>query len=188
MRKTFTLAACLMSASVVAVPAIAGVIVIGSSPGRACYEAARNGDRSSEALATCDSALAGRAMNHRDQVATYVNRSIVKILRGSYDPAIRDFDQAIALDPHQPESYLNKGSALLRSGAGGGDAIPLFSEALQRKTKRPELAYFGRAIAYEQTGDVKSAYLDYRRAHEADPRWEQPAEELKRFQVKRAGS
>lgn len=188
MRKTFTLAACFISACLVAGPAAAGVVVIGSSPGRACYEAARSGDSSRDALAICDNALASGLMDSGDQVATFVNRGIVKILRGTYDLAISDFDRAIALDPRQPESYLNKGSALLRSGARAGDAIPLFSEALQRKTKRPELAYFGRAIAYEETGDVKSAYLDYRRAQEADPRWEQPAEELKRFQVRREGS
>jgi tetratricopeptide (TPR) repeat protein len=187
MRKILIQAACLGSACIFGATASAGVMVVGDSPGYGCYQAARQGGRSQEALATCDRALATGALDRGDEVATYVNRGIVKMHRGTYDLAIDDFNRAIALDPRQPESYLNKGSAILRSGAGGSTAIALFSEALERKTARPEFAYFGRAVAHEEAGDLKSAYFDYRRVHDANPRWGEPAEELKRFQVRQIG-
>jgi tetratricopeptide (TPR) repeat protein len=177
-----------LAVCMIAAPAAASIFVIGSDAGKQCYDAARNGSGSLDALQVCDQALAGGNLQRDERVATYVNRGIVKIHSGRYDAAIQDFDRAIAMDPSEPESYLNKGSALLRSEASPAEAKALFSEALQRDTRRPELAFFGRAIASELTGDLKSAYLDYKRAQEAAPRWRQPRRELSRFQVKRASS
>lgn len=177
----------IMAGAAIAGPAAASVIVVGSSPGRQCYEAASNGVGSAEALSICDQALAS-GLSEEEVVATYVNRGIVKIHGGRYEAAIIDFDQAIVLNPSEPESYLNKGSALLKGGASPAEAKQLFSEAIERDTRRPELAFFGRAIANELSGDMKSAYLDYKRAQDAAPRWRLPRKELSRFQVRRASS
>jgi tetratricopeptide (TPR) repeat protein len=175
-----------IAAGLLAAPAAAGVQVVGNSVGYACYQAAEHSDSSKPALESCDFALKSGLLSHRDTVATHVNRGIVRINREDYQDAIRDFDRAIALDPDQPESYLNKGSALLRMGADAKLAIPLMTEALERKTRRPELAYFGRAIAHEVSGDIQSAYHDYKRAQQAAPEWKDPAQELSRFQVRPA--
>ncbi len=185
MRK-LVVAAAIFAASVTT-SAAASIVVVGSTPGRECYEAATNGDGTMKALAACDLALDG-GLTASEVVATYVNRGVVKINAGKLDSAIEDFDRAIALDPSEPESYLNKGSALLRSETDVGKARALFSEALERNTRRPELAFVGRAIASELSGDIKSAYHDYRRAREAAPHWRLPREELSRFQVRRASS
>lgn len=120
-----------------------------------------------------------------DEVATYVNRGIVRLYGKDHQGAISDFDKAIALNPAQPESYLNKGAALVRMGASPSEAIALFNEALARKTSRPELAYFSRGIAHEVAGKLTEAYRDYKRAQELAPRWDRPGEELSRFQVTR---
>jgi tetratricopeptide (TPR) repeat protein len=72
-------------------------------------------------------------------------------------------------------------------GASTSEAIALFDEALRRNTRRPELAYFSRGIAHEVAGNLQQAYLDYRRAQELAPRWDQPAREMSRFQVRKAG-
>jgi tetratricopeptide (TPR) repeat protein len=187
MRK-ISLAAGILVACAVAGPAEASVLVLGSDAGKECYEAARNQISSMDALARCDLALDQAALTSEEKVATFVNRGVVKLYRGNYQDAIQDFDRAIALDPSEPESYLNKASALLRSEASPAEAKALFSQALERDTRRPELAFFGRAIANELTGDIKSAYQDYKRAQEAAPRWQQPRRELSRFQVKRAST
>ncbi len=98
------------------------------------------------------------------------------------DPAIADFDRAIALDPDQPEAYLNKGAALMRR-ENSADAIGLFTIALERNTTRPALAHYGRAIANETLGNLNAAYRDYQAASRLDPEWNEPRAELTRFRV-----
>ncbi len=60
----------------------------------------------------------------------------------------------------------------------------MFDTALEKKTRRPELAYYGRAVANELTGQVRAAYEDYRQASRLDPNWKDPKAELARFSVK----
>jgi tetratricopeptide (TPR) repeat protein len=109
----------------------------------------------------------------------------VKLLGGRIDDSIADFDRASSLNPRQPEAYLNKGSALLKKREAAA-AISLFDEALQRGTSRPELAYYSRAVAHEDNGNLEAAYQDYSKARAAAPKWALPAQELSRFQVRRA--
>ena len=49
----------------------------------------------------------------------------------------------------------------------------------------PAKAYFNRAMAHEGMDDLKSAYLDYRKAEEIQPEWDAPRKELDRFTVSR---
>ena len=121
-------------------------------------------------------------MSAHDTVATHVNRGILRLRRNQIDAAIADFDQAIRLDPRQPEAYLNKGAALIRLN-NPTEALRLFTVAIEYHTRRPEIAHFGRAIANESLGNVRAAYDDYRRASELDPDWSDPQTELRRFRV-----
>jgi tetratricopeptide (TPR) repeat protein len=166
-----------------AAPAAAGVLVLGSSDARLCYEAA---DSPSTPTGTdirrCDSALIDGNLSQYEIVATHVNRGILRLRRGGVDEAVADFDQAIALDPNQPEAYLNKGAALLRR-QNPSEALQLFTVALERETSRPAIAHYGRAIANEQLGNVREAYNDYRAASELAPDWADPRTELARFRV-----
>ena len=50
-------------------------------------------------------------------------------------------------------------------------AMPLLERALELKTSKPALAYYMRAIAYEDSGNVKAAYDDLIRARDLDPSW-----------------
>lgn len=185
MRRFFLVSACVLTASLPSIPAAASVMVIGNSPGFSCYAAARSRNGSVDALQTCNEAFRTGVLSFDDQVATYVNRGIVRLHGKDHEGAIADFDKAIALNPAQPESYLNKGAAFIRMGASTSEAIQLFNEALARKTSRPEVAYFSRGVAHEVAGDLTQAYRDYKRAQELAPRWNLPGEELSRFQVTR---
>jgi tetratricopeptide (TPR) repeat protein len=173
------------AATVLTLPAAAqgAVTVLGTSAARACFEAA-----DAKALPTprqierCNAALAGEALSDYEVVATHVNRGILRLRRGDTAGAIADFDRAMTLDPGQPEAYLNKGAALIRLQDAQG-ALPLFTMALERNTRRPEVAHYGRAVAAEALGNLAQAYADYSRASELSPAWEDPRAELSRFRL-----
>lgn len=164
-------------------PAIAGITVIGSSSARMCYLAAESPAMPGpQDMRQCDAALDGEANDPRHIIATYVNRGILHLRRGNVEDAMRDFDEALRRDPNEAEAYLNRGSALLRRERRD-EAVAMFSQALEHNTRRPELAHYGRAIAYELLGNVRAAYGDYRRASELNPDWGAPREDLQRFRV-----
>jgi tetratricopeptide (TPR) repeat protein len=184
--KRFHLAWVLAASCFGAGTAGAAVTVIGSSNARLCYEAAERdsgGDR--RQLEHCDMALQETMLSLADIVATHVNRGILRSRVGNVSGALADFDQATRLDPNEPEAYLNKGLVLTIKANDARTALPLFGMALERATKRPELAYYGRAAAYEELGNLRSAYADYSKAVAAAPKWQQARAELARFQVRR---
>ncbi|QAY78644.1 tetratricopeptide repeat protein [Sphingosinicella sp. BN140058] len=165
--------------------AAAAVTVLGSSSARMCYLNAENGVHTSPAsLDDCNVALATEGLTETDRVATHVNRGILQLRLGRLDAAVADFDAAIARDPDQAEAYLNKGMAALRQEGGWEQALALFDTALAKQTSRPELAFYGRAVANEMGGRVKAAYLDYRQASVLAPKWSEPKTELARFTVR----
>ena len=166
-------------------PAAAAITVIGSSSARLCYEAAEaRSDPSIDAINRCDEALERDSLTQYEMVATYVNRGILKLRRGQIERAIADFDTAIERDPNEPEAYLNKGMATLRLPNGWEQAVPLFNTAIERRTRRPAVAYYGRAVAHELGGEIKAAYHDYRQASVLEPKWNDPRAELTRFTVR----
>lgn len=169
-----------------AVPAAAAVTVIGATSARLCYEAAEaRSTPADSSIDRCDDALREEALTEYETVATYVNRGILKLRRGRIDDAITDFNTAIARDPDEPESYLNKGMATLRLPNGWDEAVPLFDTAIAKETRRPAIAYYGRAVANELGGNLRQAYRDYREASRIDPKWQDPQKELARFTVRR---
>lgn len=175
------LVAALFAAS--SIPSVAGVAVIGASSARMCYEAADALTRPNlRDVAFCDDAVRDPSLSRHDLVASHVNRGILRLRRGLVAESIEDFDRALALDPNQPEAYLNKGAALIAQNDMRG-ALPLFTVALEHRTNRPAIAHFGRAIANESLGNVEAAYRDYRMASELDPDWAAPRTELQRFTV-----
>ena len=176
----YMLAALLAACSV---PAVGAVTVIGNTSARMCFEAADSPIMPSfRDINYCDNAFSEGALSQHDTVATHVNRGILRLRRNQIDPAIADFDEAIEIDPNQPEAYLNKGAALIRLN-NPAEALRLFTVALEHNTERPEIAHFGRAIANETLGNVREAYYDYQRASELDPDWDDPRVELQRFRV-----
>lgn len=164
------------------VPASAAVTVIGTSSARLCYEAARFDRASAVGLLRCDAAFA-EALSVEDQVATHVNRGIVRATRGDAAGAASDYDAAIGLDPDEAEAWLNKGLLFLRGGQVAA-SVPLFDAAVIKRTREPQMAHYGRAVAHEQLGNLRAAYADYRRATELAPDWDVPRAELARFQVR----
>ena len=172
------------AAIVVAAPASASILTIGGSFAEGCFRAAESRVSTPEALSTCNRAFTDQVLTEEDEFATFVNRGIVKMHRGEFTGAQADFDRAAALNPKRGEPWLNMGVLKIKQG-DSRSAIPLFDKALALGTGEPEVAHYGRAIAYEDVGDLKSAYFDLRRAVELRPRWREPAMDLARYQVRR---
>jgi tetratricopeptide (TPR) repeat protein len=181
MRSKFLFAA---AALLAASPAAGAVTVLGNSSARQCYEAAESRSNPSlTVIRTCDQAMSDEALSQYERVATLVNRGILKARLGNVDEAIVDYDAALRTDPNEAEAYLNKGFAMLHL-PDAAQARPMFDTALEKRTRKPALAYYGRAVANELSGHVRAAYEDYRQASLLDPRWQEPKTELARFQVR----
>ena len=180
--KMLLISVSLAAATALAMPAQGSVLTIGAGFARQCYEAADRHDTSMTAQDACNRALTEQALNPQDRVATHVNRGIMSYLRGELAAANRDYDMALSLDPQQPEAWLNKGLAALKAGDEAG-AMPLFARALDLRTNRPELAWYGQAVIHEDMGQMREAYAALTRARALAPGWTLPVEELKRYRV-----
>jgi tetratricopeptide (TPR) repeat protein len=163
-------------------PASAAVLVVGNSTARSCYEEAESGGSDVfTGMDACDQALREEPLDDHDRAATYVNRGILKLRIQEPSAALRDFDAAIHVNPNEAEAYLNKGVVTLYTLHDSADAVALFTAALDRKTRRPAAAHFGRAAAYEDGGQLRAAYSDYLEASRLEPGWRDARAELSRF-------
>lgn len=163
--------------------AAASSIVLGGSLAQNCYLAAEDRDASRTAMDTCNRALNEEALTQRDRVATHVNRGILHLNRSNLRAANTDFDAAIALDPEEPEAWLNKAIGHARLGRSV-DALPLVERALELRTKRPALAYLVRALALEDSGNIPGAYRDLKLAQQLEPTLKEAGIELSRFRIR----
>lgn len=148
----------------------------------ACYEAAVI-KRSPQGLALCNAAINSEATtNGRERTANLVNRGILLLLANKTTDAGRDFDEALAFDPEQPEALLGKAIELWREG-NNSDAVQLATKSLQYGPRRPAVAYLIRGLANEQQGQLRAAYSDLQMARQIEPNWAEPVEQLQRYRI-----
>jgi tetratricopeptide (TPR) repeat protein len=171
------------SLSTTTVPASAQVMAIGGSFAQGCYRAAAEPLATLEMVTTCNRALDRESLSPDDQFATYVNRGILKMIRGDFSAAQKDFDDAVEMNPKRPEGWLNMAILRFKQGESAA-ALPLFDRSIALGTKVPEIAYYGRGLAHEDVGDLQAAYEDLRRAVSLRPGWADPAQDLARYQVR----
>ncbi len=161
------------------------VTVIGNNADAiACYRAADSEVRRPEAVQVCTVALASGDLDTHDQMATLVNRGIVQFRLEDFTNAIADFDQALAMEPGQPDALINKGITMLAAGSEIDTAMAMIDQGLERQPQRPWVGYYGRAVAHELAGRDSEAYRDYRRAQQLRPGWQPAVQALSRFTVR----
>ena len=166
-----------------ATPATASVLSLGSGYAATCYRSAEARVADRNAFYSCDQALSNEALIVHDRVGTLVNRGILRMIGGNLEAANRDFDAALALDASEPEAWLNKAIAHLKAGKSQ-EALPMVDKAIELNTKKLAMAYYVRGLANEDTGNLKAAYSDLRRAQQLAPKWRYPRFELARYQVR----
>jgi tetratricopeptide (TPR) repeat protein len=89
------------------------------------------------------------------------------------DDAIRDYDQAIAINPKDFNSFNSRGKAYVAKGDRGStnadfNAIADFTQAIQLNPSYVE-AYNNRGLSYETIGRRAEAVADFRKAQSIDP-------------------
>jgi len=169
-------------ALLIAERADAAVVTVGQGFARDCYEAAALERSDLSALQLCNSAIEEDFLTSYNRSATLINRGIIFLYRGQYDEALADFDAAIEADPNLAEGYTHRGVALLAHNDYRG-AIEALDRGLALEPEEPAKAYYNRAIAHEELGEIPDAYHDYRRAAELAPNWRPAQRELARFRV-----
>jgi len=165
------------------VEASAQVVVMGNSEARSCYQSALtdpNGRNSS--IKHCKTALSDGGLSPKDRAATYVNQGILQMRSGDFTEAMEAYDKAIKIKPSLAEAHINRGACLIYLGRAE-EAIPVLTSAIEAEDDHKADALYNRAIAYDRMGEIKSAYLDFKKALELRPNWEPALDALTRFQV-----
>jgi tetratricopeptide (TPR) repeat protein len=169
-------------AAAFASPAGAAVSVIGNGVAHDCYIKAEYHVYAKDGIELCTQALKKDVLSSVDRASTLINRGILKAHAADPDGALADYDAAIALGENLGEAYVNR-SATLIFLKRYGEALHDADQAVQRGTKRMEVAYFNRGLANESLGNIQAAYADYSAALKAQPRFAAATEQLARFRV-----
>jgi tetratricopeptide (TPR) repeat protein len=164
-----------------ATSASAAVTVIGSGSAQLCYQAADTGASPADYISYCNEALAG-PLSQDDRAATYVNRGVLRLAMNEVESAAADFNAGLAINANMGEGYVDLGATMI-SQKHYAEAIANIDKGLKLGTKEPHLAYYDRAMANEQLGNLKAAYDDYHQALTLAPDFTMASDELKRFKV-----
>ena len=178
--------AALLVLSLSAMPARASETVLGGGFAKDCEfaatVAAEQGSAAMAAIDTCNKALGSEALPVHDVAATYVNRGILYLVDGKYEAAQADFGVALQTLPTLGGAHADMGAVLIAQHQFAA-GIAEIDRGLALNSPQPEKAYFNRAVAREQLGDLKGAYFDFMTAAQMKPAWQQPKLELARFKV-----
>lgn len=167
-----------------ALPASAAEKVVGKDVPQAvaCYEAAEFNADLRTGIDACTEALLAEPLTLPNQAATYVNRGILEARNRDPNAAIGDYNTSLGINPNLADAYVNRGAAhvMLKQF---NEAVSDLTKGLALGTDRPEVAYYDRAMAHEELGEIKAAYLDYKNALRVAPDYQPAIRELKRFKV-----
>ena len=130
--------------------------------GHAAYE---RGDYQ-RSIAINNDVLAMKISAAEASLAT-MNRGAAYQAKGDLDKALRDFDEAIRLDPHNAGAYVDRG--LVRSIKGAHDkALTDFEEAIRLNPNQRE-AYYNRTTDLWDAGKRDEIVADLTRTMELNP-------------------
>jgi tetratricopeptide (TPR) repeat protein len=183
-----------LAAMFLASPAFAdAVVVIGDGPERMCYLSAKTGIDSQRGIDHCNMALENTALILHDRAATLVNRGVIEHKLGRNEAAMNDYNDCLRLVPDQPDAFINRGVAWMTENKYDL-ALADIEKGIALGPSEPALAYFDRAIAFENLGRavpegnqrqayLQKAYADYQAALKEAPGFTAASNALARFRV-----
>lgn len=176
------------STAILAAAALAGManaqssIVVGDTAAASCYQHALNGRSDRLALNACDTALDAMSTRRSDRLKSYVNRAVILMQMGRAEQALVDLESAERLGFGEPELFLNFSAAHIRLGRFQ-EAVAAATQALDLGYEAAHRAYYNRAVAQENLGNLAAAYRDLQMAAELAPDWPLPRRELERYEI-----
>jgi tetratricopeptide (TPR) repeat protein len=169
-------------AAIAAPQAQAAVTVLGNGVAQSCYEAAEFGGSAHDGIAECTLALDEGALTMSDRAATFINRGILKSRNDDPNGALDDYNRGLEIGPNLGEGYVDRGAVMILFQRYD-EALKDISKGIGMGAKKPEIAYYDRAIVDEALGDVRGAYEDYKKAVELAPDFTLALDQLARFKV-----
>lgn len=106
---------------------------------------------------------------------TYVNRALVKERMKDQEGALLDYSKAIELNDKNEKAWLGHGNMMCKA-ARWKEAVEDYTQAIALDSHYA-LACYNRAIAYQSTGDLKSACLDLKKAEQLSLKVDQKVKE-----------
>jgi len=88
------------------------------------------------------------------------NRGVAYRLKGEYDHALQDYEQAIRLNPDNANAYNNLG-VIYRIKGDYDRAIADYDEAIWLKNGDFPAAFYNRALAYADKGEYVHSFADF---------------------------
>jgi tetratricopeptide (TPR) repeat protein len=96
-----------------------------------------------------------------EKLATaFDNRGVAYRLKGEYDHALQDYEQAIKLNPGNANAYNNRG-IIYRIKGEYARAIADYDEAIWLKNGDFPAAYYNRALANADKGEYEKSLRDF---------------------------
>src|SRR5690348_15331243 len=145
-----------------------------------CSAAANGQADLKDGLQACSVALSDPAMTHR--AALLLDRGVIEVKLGNDEAALKDYGGAIALDDKLGDAYVSR-AGLLVEMKRYDEARADIAQGMALNASNLHVAYYSRAVIEEESGDVKSAYRDYKQALAIRPDFAPAIRELARFRV-----
>lgn len=98
----------------------------------------------------------------------YIERGLTRYREGDYQGAIKDYDEAIRLNPDDADSFYNRGLARYSSKDNQG-AIEDYNEAIRLNPKDAD-SFYNRGLARYESDDKEGAIKDYDEAIRLNPK------------------
>ena len=106
---------------------------------------------------------------YAQDAASYNERGTDFGMKGDYDKAIADFDQALRINPNYADAYHNRGLAWAKKG-DYGKAIADFDHALRINPNDAD-SHYHRGLAWEKKGHYDEAIADFNQALRINPKY-----------------
>ena len=124
----------------------------------------------------CLSGACSQDARRRDDVTSFLQMGNKKVAAGDYRGAIKDYDEAIRMNPNEVEAYYNSG-IVKKELCDYIGAIADYSRVIELNPNLAE-AYINRGYAKYNLGNYKGEIIDYEKAIELNPSYR---ETLQRF-------
>src|SRR5688572_15518516 len=112
-------------------------------------------DDNDKAVELCSRALRSEHLSDYDRAIGHIARGVAYDNRGQHDRAIRDYDEAIRLNPREPLHLSNRGRTNRLKGDYGA-AIRDYNRAIELSPQDADI-YLGRGLAYHYSKEYERA-------------------------------